>query len=303
MRRLMLGISLAAAVSIVTGAQAPPVAPATQSAPSLAAFEVATLKQNKSGERGGGLRRQPGGRVTVTNMAARQLIVFSYGLVPFQLSGGPSWLDNDKFDIVAKMDGNPEWTGPGSGKADPFRVAMQTLLADRFKLRLHKESREMDVYALVMVKPGTPGPALKPSTTDCAAMADALRRGAAQPPQGPPPATGPVPCSIMGSPGMIRFDGFPMPQVAGMLVGQAGRIVIDRTGLAGNWQFVMTFSQERPQGLTPGPEADKIAEAAANPNAPSFFTALQEQLGLKLESTKAPVDVTVIDAIEHPTED
>jgi uncharacterized protein (TIGR03435 family) len=161
----------------------------------------------------------------------------------------------------------------------------------------------MDVYALVMVKPGTPGPALKPSTTDCAAMADALRRGAAQPSQGPPPATGPVPCSIMGSPGMIRFDGFPMAQVASMLVGQAGRIVIDRTGLTGNWQFVMTFSQERPQGLQPGPEADKIAEAAANPNAPSFFTALQEQLGLKLESTKAPVDVTVIDAVEHPTDD
>jgi uncharacterized protein (TIGR03435 family) len=284
MRRLLLGISLAAAVSIVTGAQAPPVALATQSAPSPAAFEVATLKQNKSGERGGGVRRQPGGRVTVTNMAARQLIV-SYGLVPFQLSGGPSWLDNDKFDIVAKMEGNPEWTGPGSGTADPFRVAMQTLLADRFKLKLHKESREMDVYALVMVKPGTPGPALKPSTTDCMALAEQLRQG--KQPQslpadaqgakaGPPPATGPVPCSIMGSPGMIRFDGFPMPQVAGMLVGQAGRIVIDRTGLTGNWQFVMTFSQERSQGLPPGPEADKIAEAAANPNAPSFFTALTE---------------------------
>jgi uncharacterized protein (TIGR03435 family) len=97
----------------------------------------------------------------------------------------------------------------------------------------------MDIYALVMLKPGIPGPALKPSTTDCKAMADAARRGAA-PPTGPPPAAGPVPCSILGSPGMIRFGGFPLSHVASMLGGQSERMVVDRTGLTGNWEFALT---------------------------------------------------------------
>jgi uncharacterized protein (TIGR03435 family) len=99
--------------------------------------------------------------------------------------------------------------------------------------------------------------------------------------------------------GAIAFDGFPMTQAASILAGQAGRPVVDRTGLTGNWQFVMTFAQERPIGA---PAVGETAPAA-DPNAPSFFTALQEQLGLKLESTKAPFDVTVIDSVEHPTND
>jgi len=298
MRRLMLGVYLAVAVALVGGAQEPaPPSSASPAASATATFEVATLKQNKSGERGFGIRRQPGGRVTVTNTAPRQLVTFAYQLTPFELVGGPSWMDNDRFDIVAKMEGNPEWGGPGTGRPDPIQLAMRTLLADRFKLKLHRETRELDVYALVMMKPGTPGPALKPSPTDCKAMLAAAQRGQGPPP-GPPPATGPVPCSIMGNLGVIRFDGFPMSQVASMLVGQAGRIVIDRTGLTGNWQFVMTFAQEQRGQAPPGEE-----RPAPDPNAPSFFTALQEQLGLKLESTKAPVEVTVIDGIEHPVED
>jgi uncharacterized protein (TIGR03435 family) len=236
--------------------------------------------------------------VTVTNMPVRTLITFAYSLQlgQFQLVGGPSWLSDDKFDITAKMEGNPEWGGPGTGKPDPITLAMRKLLADRFKLKLHTESRDLDAYALVLVKPGVTGPALKPSPTDCAAMLKQAQRG--QLPPGPPPATGVVPCSIMGSIGRIRFDGFPMAQAAGMMVGQAGRPVVDRTGLTGNWQFELTFAQERPVGAPP--EANI---PAADPNAPSFFTALQEQLGLKLESTKAPFDVTVIDGVEHPVED
>jgi len=285
MRQLILGICLTGAIGAVAAQES-------------ATFEVATVKVNRSGERGGGIRRFPGGRVAVTNMGARQLVVFAYQLNQLQLVGGPSWLENEKFDVVAKMEGNPEWGGPGTDGPDPMRLAMQTLLRDRFKLKVHRESREMDVYALMVVKPGALGAALKPSTTDCRALLDQARRGQL-PPTGPPPATGPVPCSIMGSPGMLRFDGFPMAQVATAFNGQAGRIVVDRTGLTGNWQFELTFTPE--QRGPGGPPAG--AEPLADPNAPSFFTALQEQLGLKLESTKAPVDVTVIDAIEHPAED
>jgi uncharacterized protein (TIGR03435 family) len=295
MRKLMLGVCLAMSVAVV-GAQEP----ALQGQPSTRAsqsFEVATLKQNKSGERGSGIRRLPGGRVTVTNMPVRGLITFAYQLGQYQLVGGPAWLDNDRYDITAKLEGNPEWEGPGSGKPDPIQLAMQALFAERFKLKLHTESRDLDAYALVMLKPGMPGPALKPSTTDCKALMEQARQGKL-PPGPPQPVNGIMPCSIMGRIGQISFDGFPMSQAAGMLVSQAGRPVVDRTGLTGNWQFLMTFAQEQRGPLPPGVEIPP-----PDPNAPSFFTALQEQLGLKLESTKAPFDVTVIDSVEHPTDD
>jgi len=299
MRKLLLGVCLAMGVVIgVSGQQTPSAA----ASPTDYSFEVATLKQNKSGERGGGIRRLPGGRMTVTNMPARALVTFAYQLGQWQVIGGPGWLADERFDITAKIEGNPEWEGPGSEKPDPLMVATRKLLAERFKLKIHSETRDLDAYALVMVKPGTPGPELKPSTTDCKALGERLRQGQ-QPPAGPPPTDGIMPCSIMGRIGQIAFDGFPMSQAATMLVGQAGRPVVDRTNLTGNWRFVLKFAQERPQGLPPGPEADRIAEAAANPDVPSFFTALQEQLGLKLESTKVPFQVTVIDAAEHPTED
>lgn len=308
MRRLIVGVCLVGATLVAAAppslsatarlAQEPVASPTTDDG----TFEVATLKQNKSGERGGGIRRLPGGRVTVTNMAARQLIAFAYGLNlgQFQLVGGPSWLADDKYDVTAKMEGNPEWTGPGSEKPDPISVAMRKLLSERFKLKIHKETRELDAYALVMVKPGTPGPALKPSPTDCKALMEQARQGRLPPQQGPPDFSKPIPCSIMGRIGQINFDGFGMTQVANMFVGQAGRPIVDRTGLSGTWQFVMTFFQERPQGAPPPPPGEPIA---SDPNAPSFFTALQEQLGLKLESTKAPIEVTVIDSAEHPTDD
>jgi uncharacterized protein (TIGR03435 family) len=294
MRKTALAVCLAVAVGIVVRGQAQP-SPAP--APNYV-FEVATLKQNKSGERGGGIRRLPGGRVTVTNMAARQLVTFAYQLGQWQLIGGPGWLADDRFDVTAKIEGNPEWEGPGSGKPDPIQVAMQHLLDDRFKLKSHTEKRELDAYALVVAKPGSLGPALKPSPTDCKALAEQLRQGK-QLPGGPQMVDGIMPCSIMGRIGQISFDGFPMSQVATMLVGQAGRPVVDRTNLTGNWRFLMKFAQERPQGA-PLPPGEPVA---ADPDAPSFFTALQEQLGLKLESTKAPFDVTVIDAVDHPTDD
>ena len=104
---------------------------------------------------------------------------------------------------------------------------------------------------------------------------------------------------MMGMPGMIRMGGMPISTFPQMLSNMTGRLVLDRTGLTGNWDFMLKFAAEQrgqpPPGERPLPAID--------PDAPSIFTALQEQLGLKLESTKAPVEVTVIDSIEHPTED
>lgn len=283
MRKLLLAACLAGGVAIV-GAQAPPTS---------AQFEVATIKVNNSGDPRQFVQRQPGGRVTVTNMPVRQLIAFAYQLQPFQLVGGPSWIGSDRFDIIAKLEGDPEFPLPGTG-ADPIQLAMRTLFADRFKLKLHQESREMDIYALVLAKPASgPGAGLKQSTTDCQAIARARRGG----PPGPPPPGTPF-CGLMGMPGQIRMGGFPLSQMTTMLAGLTGRMVVDRTGLTGTWDFTLTFQAEMRGQPPPG-----VDLPAPDPTAPSIFTALQEQLGLKLESTKGPVDVTVIDAIEHPTED
>jgi uncharacterized protein (TIGR03435 family) len=292
MKKLWLVPCLVGALAVVTGAARQPPSPPAQP------FEVATVKPNKSGDGRQFIQRQPGGRVTVTNMPLRQLITFAYVLAPFQLVGGPSWIASDRFDMVAKLEGNPEFGMPGSGP-DPIQLAMRTLLADRFALKTHRETREMDIYALTLVKSGAPGPGLKPATTDCAAQIKAGPR-AGGPPPGPPqiPPSGIMPCSIMGSPGMIRFGGFPLSQLTTMLGGQSGRMVVDRTGLTGNWEFVLTFAAEQRGQPPPGVELP-----APDPNAPSLFTALQEQLGLKLESTKGPVDVLVIDSVEQPTSD
>jgi uncharacterized protein (TIGR03435 family) len=222
------------------------------------------------------------------NMSLRTMITYAYRITGYQLVGGPGWTDGDRFDLLAKMDGPPERIVPGSLQPDTAQIALQALLADRFKLKLHRERRELDVYALTMVKPGTAGPGLMPSTSDCNALAELARQGKTPPPS-PPLPSGATACSmLLNDGGVLRFDGFGMAQVANILIGQAGRMLVDRTNLPGNWQFVLRFSPDI---------------SGADPSLPSLFTALQEQLGLKLESTKAPIEVTVIDAAEHPTED
>jgi len=285
-----IAVVMAVGVSLTAAQQAPdPNVPLS--------FEAASIKLNKSGDPGANVRRQPGGRFNATNMPLRQLVVFAYQVQPAQLVGGPGWMASDRFDIVAKMEGDPPPVMPGSGP-DHMMLAMRTLLADRFKLVVHKETRDLDVYALVIAKPGgKPLPALKPSTTDCSPQALQARRGG--PPPAPPGPNAPVFCGMRGSIGKIQVGGFPLSQFANGLQGLAGRMVVDRTGLTGNWDFELNFAQDRPNGpLPPGVELPPV-----DPNAPNLFTALQEQLGLKLESTKAPVEVLVIDSVQQPTAD
>lgn len=260
-------------------------------------FEAASVKQNKSGDVGQTIRRNPGGRLTATNMPLRALITFAYQLQQAQLVGGPGWMTSDRFDIVAKMDGDPAPVAPGAGP-DPLMLAMRSLLADRFKLVTHKETRDLDVYALVVAKPGgKPSPALKLSTTDCAQLMFGRRGGG--PPPTPPGPNDPVLCGMRGTYGRIQVGGFPLSQFATGLQGQVGRLVLDRTGLSGNWDFELTYLPDRP----PGPLPPGVELPAIDPNTPNLFTALQEQLGLKLESTKAPIEVLVIDTVQQPVGD
>ena len=260
-------------------------------------FEVAAVKPNKSGERGSSIRRQPGGRMTATNMPLRGLITFAYQVTPLTLVGGPSWVGQENFDIVAKLEGDPMPVPPGQGP-DHMQLALRTLLVDRFQLKVHRETREMDVYALVMAKSGgAPGPALKASTQDCSPEAMRAMMGRGAPPPPPPPGAIPFLCGARMGPGSIQLGGMPITVLLGPLGGMTGRTVVDRTGLTGNWDAQMTFAPDPGRGAPP-PDAP-----APDPNAPSLFTALQEQLGLKLESTKAPIEVLVIDSVEHPTPD
>ena len=288
---LIAGALAAATVFSAAG----PVAQQTDTQSPAPTFEAASVKPNKSGDGNNFISRQPGGRFGATNMPLRALITFAYQLQPLQLVGGPNWIANDRFDIVAKMEGDPPPVLPGSGP-DAMMLALRTLLADRFNLIVHRETRELDVYALVMAKPGSkPGPVLKPSTLDCSPQA---RRG------GPPPAPpGPTDtfCGLRISPGRVQLGGFPLSPFANALQGLAGRIVIDRSGLTGTWEGTLTYAPDGRGGLPGGPPPG--AQLPVDSDAPNLFTALQEQFGLKLESTKAPVDVLVIDSVQQPTPD
>jgi len=259
-------------------------------------FDVASVKRNTSGDGNGMLRQMPGGRVVATNMPVRQVIQFAYGVAGYQLIGGPAWLNTERYDIAAKMDGNPPSAFvPGDTRPTAMQIALQKLLEDRFRLKTHRETREMDIFALVMAKPGgAPGRGLKPSTQDCAAAAAAAQRG--QPP--PPPGSNAPFCGIQGAPGRLKFGGLPAASFGQAFSGPSGRFVVDRTGLTGSWDFELTFTPEGRGG--PGPAADAPAGDA---NASSFFTAIQEQLGLKLDAAKGPVDVLVIDSVERPVDD
>jgi uncharacterized protein (TIGR03435 family) len=308
MRKAMLVAAIAAplALAVLTAPrtaaqtfQIPPGARAEAPDPNVPLyFEAASVKPNKEGGPGAGIQRRPGGRLNTTNTPVNLLITFAYQIQGYQLIDVPDWARNERFDIVAKLEGDPAPVTPPA--PDHMMLAMRTLLADRFKLKLRKETREMDIYALVMARPGgKPGQALKVSTDECG-----QRQGLNAPrPQGesagPPTRLDgtPIFCGMRQQPGRIQFNGMPLSQFAQGISPRVGRQVVDRTGLTGEWSFELSFAP--PQQGPPGADAP----APADPNAPDLFTAVQEQLGLKLEATKGPVDVYVVESIERPTED
>src|SRR5215467_8844551 len=299
--RLFLIVVVALLSGRGLGAQTPGATPSSDQP----TFEAASVKANKIG----GpfmLVFQPGGRFRATNVTLKMLIGAAYGtpqpLPDFQLVGGPKWMETDRFDVVAKASGDPP-PGPNGPPPQMF-LMIRSMLADRFHLKVHYETRDMPIYALVLARSdGKLGPKMKVSTTDCAARMASMRAGGG-PPALPAPGERP-PCGARMFPGNVTAGSMTMTQIVNGLARMPGlnRTVVDRTGLTGAYDFELTFTPDQmPQGRgEPPPGAPPLP--AIDPNGPSLFTALQEQLGLKLEPTRAPVNVLVIDNAEQPTDD
>jgi uncharacterized protein (TIGR03435 family) len=265
-----------------------------------AAFEVASIKPNNSGD-GRVQMRNAAGRFDATNVTLRMLIRQAYGLQDSQITGGPGWLADDHFDIVAKFEGTSQDAfvaqQRGSG---PTRVqlAIRALLAERFNLVVHNETKEMPVYALIVARSdGKLGSEIKKSEVDCSAPGRG--RGPGGPPQGPPAPGEPMQCGIRIGLGTLTMGGASLSQFAQSLANFVGRLVLDKTGLTGGWDLNLTWTPDNLPQRPPG--APEPPGGAIDPNGPSIFTAVQEQLGLKLDSQRGPVDVLVIDKAEHPT--
>jgi uncharacterized protein (TIGR03435 family) len=254
--------------------------------PGAPAFEVASIKPNTSGAPGSS-GRTGNGSVIFANQTVRSLISNAFDLRGNRIVGGPPWLDSERFDINARA---PENTPDAA-----LPPMMQTLLAERFKLIVKREVRDEPVYALVVARDDKRlGPNLRPST-DCIKAAAATGRAGGGP-GGPLLQPGrPAPCGsrMLGdSRGITIQSGMrTMADLAGMLRGVGEREVVDRTGLSGTFDFELRYA------------SDSIRTTVVDPTQvlPDVFTALQEQLGLKLESQRGPVEYLVIERIERPT--
>jgi len=202
----------------------------------------------------------------------------------------PDWTENERFDINAQMAAN---VNPAPGDQSEM---LRTLLAERFKLVVQRETRDLPVSALVLARTDRkPGPGLEPASPECAPGGS--RRLGPRPdgrPQLPPP--GVKPCGTVVGSGTIQSGFITMEGLARTLSARMQRNVLDRTGITGAFEIELTFAPE-PIAIVGGPPP------AAGQNLPTLVTALQEQLGLKLESGRAPIEVLVIDSVDRPTPD
>jgi uncharacterized protein (TIGR03435 family) len=230
-------------------------------------FDVTSVRPNTSGAQGGSSKAEPGRYVGI-NVTVRRVMGLAY--LPVQeFVGGPGWIDTDHFDIEGRVEGTPD--------REQMREMLRSLLADRFKLVVHRETRQLPAYALTVARAGRIGPELR-RVEPCNTR----------------PTPGQEPRARCGGfaigMGTMRGDGITMTQLAGELASATeGRHVVDRTGLEGSFDLTLTWNAD---SLRP--------DAASAGNAPSIFVAIQEQLGLRLEPITAPIAVMVIDRVERP---
>lgn len=251
-------------------------------------FEVASIKPNSVGGRNVRVGVSPGGRFNAENVWVRFLIRVAYNVKEFQIAGAPDWTASERFDVSAKAENNVN--------PEQMRPMLQAMLADRFGLKLHRETKELPVYLLTAAKGGIKMRESKEGSC--------ITRG----PDTPRPSAGEKLPNFCGNIRMSRngIDGadLDMERLATTLSDVAGRTVIDKTGLTGKFDVHLEWAADdaMPGLVAPGLPPDTGAPPAGTDSGPSIFTALQEQLGLKLESSKAPVEVLVIDHVERPSE-
>jgi uncharacterized protein (TIGR03435 family) len=263
--------------------------PVVSTAPKVPAYEVASIKPHKSGTDMTMLRTTPVG-FSGSNISLKALIQQAYGVEENQILGAPSWLGSARYDIEAKVSSS-DTDELHALNADQRKLMLQPLLADRFQLKVHTETRELPVLALVIAKGGPKLHEAKPGDTY---------------PNGIKGFDGPGGPGMMHmGPGQLTAQALPMSSVAQLLSSQLGRTVQDKTGLTGKYDFTLQWTPDRNAPPMHGaPEPGQQGPGAAAPtdsSGPSLFTAIQEQLGLKLESRKGPVEVLIIDHVETPS--
>lgn len=264
-------------------------------------FEVATVKANTSGAGRVAILGSPGGRIASIGTPLRMLITYAYRLRDFQVSGGPAWIATDRWDLEARAaEGSvPPPTGfPDPNVPDGMALRMQSLLEDRFQLKFHKETKELPVYELTVAKGGS-----KLKLNEDQSPFRLPERGDEPPPRPQRGGTMPRGNISMGR-GNFEGRGVPFSALVQVLSQQIGRTIINKTDIgAGLYDFKLQWTPDVGQGGGPvGPPPPGVEQLPVDPNGPSIFTAIQEQLGLKLESTKGPVEVMVIDSVQKPTE-
>jgi uncharacterized protein (TIGR03435 family) len=278
----------------------PPVDPDTR-------FEVAAIKAFDQAVSGPVLMRTTPGRFEAT-VPVGLLLRQALQKPDYQIAGAPGWMDTQRYSITAKP---PEGVPPAA-----MSVLLLNLLKDRFQLTTHLETRDQAIFHLVMARnDGRLGPALKATSAECqATLAERLAAATAAAGRGGPPPLPPLPgpndalpCGFVRiPPGLVAGSGRTIAELArGTLSDLTGRPVIDKTGLMGLYDFTLKYSPELGRVaspllalLSPGAPAPPV-----DPDAPSLSVALQEQLGLKLEGARGPVEVVVIDKLEKPTLD
>jgi uncharacterized protein (TIGR03435 family) len=243
---------------------------AAQQAAQKPAFEVATIKRSASLDGGGSLFTPPGAQLRGVNVDTRSLITFAYRgdqrLFNSQILNGPGWMESERFDITAKSN-EALAAAPAAEISRTMPLLVQSLLEDRFKLKLHRETRQLQRYVLsVAGKDGLPGPRMHRVSRDCAVDRTL--------------------CRIQTTPGHLTAGAMSMSNLVAFLGGNVERVVVDHSGLTGAFDIELDWS----------PEQTAIDQ-------PSLFSAVREQLGLSLGSERGPVGVIVIDHIERPTED
>ena len=276
----MLRLSAAMISGVLLIATAVTIA-ASQASAQKVSFEVTSIKTNNSGSSSSSTSVDDNsGYVRMTNVTARQVILQCYRLLSYQLIGSPDWINTARFNIEARAD--EETIGkmrraPATARSEMMLQMIESLLEERFQLKVHRETRELPVFILTI---GRDGPKLQ-ETVEGRPGPSGLSAGSSRTNQ-------------IAAGAVMSGSGITMEGLASMLASAAGRPVIDKTSLMGRYDFALKFAATAP---TTGPN-----NTATEPLGPSIFTAVQEQLGLRLESAKGPVEVLVIDSVQPPTE-